>query len=80
MYSKGKTILEHNTNEFGQNIVKKIKYFSNMSNSMILVAILKICKLGYEDVISQLANIVVWIQHTKLSLTKVSNPFPLQNA
>ena len=42
----------------------------------ILAAILKICKLGHEDVISQLANIGFWIQHTKLPLVQVSNPFP----
>ena len=32
----GKTILGHKTNDFGyKNIVKKIKYFTYMSNSMI---------------------------------------------
>ena len=46
-----------------------------MSNSMILAAILKICELGHQDVISQLANIGFQIQHTKLPLIKVSNPF-----
>ena len=46
-----------------------------MPNSIILTAILKICKLGDEDVISQLANIGFRIQHTKLPLIKVSNPF-----
>ena len=45
-----------------------------MSNSMILVVILNICKLGNLDVISQLANIGFRIQHTKLPLIKVSNP------
>ena len=48
MYSNRKRILGHNTTDFGfKNIVKKIKYFSHMSNSMILAAILKICKLGH---------------------------------
>ena len=42
---------------------------------MILAAILKICKLGHEDVISQLANIGFCIQHTKLPLIKISNLF-----
>ena len=46
-----------------------------MSNSMILAAILKICKLGHLDVISQIANIGFWIQRTKLPLVKVSKPF-----
>ena len=37
MYFKGKTILVHNTHDFGyKNFVKKIKYFSNMANSIIL--------------------------------------------
>ena len=46
----------------------KIRYISNMSNSMILAAILKIFKLGHYDVISQLANIGFRIQHTKIPL------------
>ena len=33
------------------------------------------CKLGHLDVISLLANIGFRIQHTKLPLIKVSNPF-----
>ena len=36
---------------------------------------LKICKLGHQDVVSQLANIGFRIQHTKLPIIKVSNPF-----
>ena len=36
MYSNGKTILGHKANDFEyKNIVKKIKYFSYMSDSMI---------------------------------------------
>ena len=31
-----------------------------------LELILKICKLGHEDVISKLSNIGFWIWHTKL--------------
>ena len=76
MYYNGKTILGHKTNDSGyKTIVKKIKKFSYMSNSMILAAILKICKLDHQDVISQLANIGFRIQHTKLPLIQVSNPF-----
>ena len=55
-------------------IVKK-KHLNNMSNSMILAAIFKICKLGQLDVISHLANIDFLIQHTKLPLIMVSNHF-----
>ena len=33
------------------------------------------CKLGNYDVISQLANMDFWFQHTKLPRIKVSNPF-----
>ena len=51
-----------------------MKYFSNMSISMILAAILKICKLGNKSVISQHANIGFRIQHTKLPMIKLSNP------
>ena len=36
---------------------QKINYFIYMSNSMIMVAILKIYKLGHKDTIYQLANI-----------------------
>ena len=36
---------------------------------------MKICKLGQVDFISQLADIGFRIQHTKLPLIKVSNPF-----
>ena len=46
-----------------------------MSNFMFLAAILKICKLGHKDFISQLANIGFWIQRTELPLIKVSKPF-----
>ena len=35
MYSKSKIILGHNNNDFGYKNCQKIKYFSNMSNSMI---------------------------------------------
>ena len=36
MYYNGKTILGHKRNDFGsKNIVKKIKYFSYISDSMI---------------------------------------------
>ena len=46
---------------------QKIKYFNNMSNSMIFGG-------HFENihVISQLANIVFWIQHTKLPLIRLS--------
>ena len=53
---------------------QKIKYFS-YNVPCFLAAILKVCKLGHLDVSSQLANIGLWIQHTKLPLIKLSNPF-----
>ena len=40
-----------------------------------LVAILEICKLDIEDAIFQLANIVFWIQHTKIPPIGISKPF-----
>ena len=51
---------------------QKIKYFSNMSNSMIFGGHFENMQ---QDVISQLANIGFWIQHTKLPRIKVSNHF-----
>ena len=50
MCSKSKTILGHNSNDFGYiKHCQKIKYFSNitnMSNSVIFGGHLEICKLG----------------------------------
>ena len=43
---------------------------------LILAAILEICKLDDEGAISQLANIGFWIQHTRIPLKMISNPFP----
>ena len=43
---------------------------------LILAAILDICKLDGEGAISQLANIDFWIQHTRIPLKMISNPFP----
>ena len=59
-----KTLSKKNKNI---SVICQISYF--------LAAILKICKLGHYDVISQLANIGFRIQHTKLPLIRVSNPF-----
>ena len=43
---------------------------------LILAAILEICKLDGKGAISQLANIGFWIQHTRIPLKMISNPFP----
>ena len=76
MYFNGKTILGHKTNDFEyKNIVKKLNISVICQIPLFLAAILKICKLSHLDVISQLANIGFRIQHTKLPLIKVSNPF-----
>ena len=76
MYSNGKTIIGHNTNDFGYKTLSKIKYFSNMSNSVIFGGHFKNMQISYKNVISQLANISFRIKHTELPLIKVSNPFP----
>ena len=54
-----------------EKLCQNIKYFSNMSNSMIFgghfenmqIRLLRLHFIGF------------WIQHTKLPLIKVSNPF-----
>ena len=40
-----------------------------------LAAILEICKLDSEDAIFQLANMGFWIEHTKIPLINISQPF-----
>ena len=54
---------------------QKIKYFSYMPNSMIFGGHFENMQIRPLGVISQLANIGFRIQHTKLPLIKVSNPF-----
>ena len=47
MYYKSKTILGHKVILDIKKTLSKMKYFSNMSNFMILAAILKICQFGH---------------------------------
>ena len=55
--------------------LSKIKYFSQMSNSMIFGGHFENMQIRSLRRHFQLANIGFWIQRTKLPLTKVSNPF-----
>ena len=49
---------------------RKTSIINQSTNSYVLAAILKICKLGEEDIIYRLGNIDFWTQRTKISLKK----------
>ena len=66
-------VTSYTSNDFGEKRhCQKIKYFINISIFIFFAAILKICKLGHKDIISKLANISFWIQHTKLLVIGIS--------